>query len=54
MIELRLAHEAQQRDLVLPLVQHLDDHVAPEQRLFTAIQHTGVIFADPLAQNELA
>jgi hypothetical protein len=38
----------------VPLVQYLDDHVAPEQRLFTAIPSTGAIFIDPLAQIELA
>jgi hypothetical protein len=35
-------------------VQHLDDHVATEQPLLSAINDTGAIFMNPLAQNELA
>jgi len=48
--EPRFAQEAPPRSVIEPhpRVQHLDDHLAPEQ-LVTAIDGAEATFADPLA-----
>ena len=54
--ELGLTHEPLQHDVVAaqPLVQHLDDRLAAEQRLLAAIHRAEAAFANALAKDELA
>jgi hypothetical protein len=54
--ELGLAHEALQHDVVpaQPLVQHLDDGLATQERLLTAIDRTKTTGVDSFAKNEFS
>jgi hypothetical protein len=53
--QLRLAHEALRRGLVVPSrTQHLDNRCASDCRLLAAVHGAVPVGADPLAQHELA
>jgi hypothetical protein len=53
-IKPRLVQVALQGVVVVPLVQNLDDHVAPELRLHPTVHVAKLIAADTLAQYKLA